>query len=184
MADGVLPRDDGAVFKAGGDVMGEIRDDGREDGGAGFVHATDDGEEVDCGFEASGEETGAGEEEIADGGGLKIERRTWGAGAFKDFEVQVGEDRADEEGLRCRDGAVQGRREVEEGEKLGGGGSWGRRKTMVEEMKDTSIGSWNKADKTALKESSVEVELTAIWYLWFKTWSIIYNQTSIEWHLR
>ncbi|KAL9028832.1 MAG: hypothetical protein Q9196_002847, partial [Gyalolechia fulgens] len=118
-------------------------------GGAGLVDAADDGEEVDCGFEASGEETGAGEEEVADRGGLEVEGRGWGAGAFENFVVQVGEDGADEEALRRRDRAVQGRREVQEGEKLGGGGSRGGRQAVIEEMKDASVGRGNEADQTA-----------------------------------
>lgn len=75
--------------------------------------------------------------------------------------MQVGEDGADEEGLRRRDGAVQGRREVEEGEKLGRGGSRGGRKSVVEDMKDASVGSGNETDETALKGLLVKVEATA-----------------------
>lgn len=55
--------------------------------------------------------------------------------------MQVGEDGADEESLGCWDGMVQGRCEVQKGEKFGGGGCWGGRQTMVEEMEDASVGS-------------------------------------------
>ena len=85
MADGVLTADDGVVFEAGGDVVGEVAGDGGEDGGAGFVDVADDGEEVDGGFEAAGEESCSGEEEVADGGGLKVEGRAGGTSAFEDF---------------------------------------------------------------------------------------------------
>lgn len=71
--DGVLARDDRSVFEPGGDVVREVGYDGGEDSGAGFVDAADDGEEVDCRLEAAGEEAGAGEEEVADGGGLEVE---------------------------------------------------------------------------------------------------------------
>ena len=73
MADGVLARDDGAVFEAGGNVVGEVADDCGEDGRFGFVDAADDGEEVDGRFERAGEEAGPGQEEIAYRGGLEIE---------------------------------------------------------------------------------------------------------------
>lgn len=73
MTDCILPRDYCAILETGGDVMCEIRDDGWEDRGAGFVHAADDGEEVDCGFEASGEEAGTGQEEVSNGGRLEVE---------------------------------------------------------------------------------------------------------------
>ena len=39
MADGILTSDDGAVSEAGGDVVGEIADDGGEDCGFEFVYA-------------------------------------------------------------------------------------------------------------------------------------------------
>ena len=66
MADGVLTRDHATVREAGGYVVREIADDGGEDGGFGFVDAAHYGEEVDCGFEGAGEETGACEEEVPD----------------------------------------------------------------------------------------------------------------------
>lgn len=47
VADGVLAGDGGAVDEAGGDVVAEVADDGGEDGGAGFVDAAHDCEEVD-----------------------------------------------------------------------------------------------------------------------------------------
>lgn len=75
MADGVLACDDGAIGEAGGDVMCEVTDNGREDGCARLVDAADDGKEVDSRFEGTGEKAGPRKEEIADGGGLEVEGR-------------------------------------------------------------------------------------------------------------
>ena len=47
MAYCVLTRYDSSVCEAGGDVVGEIGDDGGEDGGFGFVYVAHYGEEVD-----------------------------------------------------------------------------------------------------------------------------------------
>lgn len=96
MADGVLARDDRAVFETGGYMVREVGHNGREDGGPGLINATDDGEEVDCGFEAAGEEAGAGEEKVPDGGGLEVEGRGWGTRALEDLKVQMGQNGADE----------------------------------------------------------------------------------------
>lgn len=93
--------------------MGKVGDDGRQDGGPGLIDSADDGEQVDCGFKAPGQEPGAGEEEVSDGGGLEIERGAGGPDPFEDFEMQVGKYGADEESLRCRDGLVEGRSKVE-----------------------------------------------------------------------
>ena len=109
VADGVLARDGGPVGEAGGDVVREVAADGGEDGGFGLVDAAHDGEEVDGGFEGAGEEAGAGEEEVADGGGLEVEGRGRGSVALEDLEVQVREDGADEHRLRGRDRVVEGR---------------------------------------------------------------------------
>ena len=65
MADGVLTGYDAPVCEAGGYVVREVADDGGQDGGFGFVHPAHYREEVDCGFEGAGEETGSGEEEVA-----------------------------------------------------------------------------------------------------------------------
>lgn len=48
--------------------------------------------------------------------------------------MQVGEDRADEEGLWRRDGFVEGGGEVEECEEVGGGGLRGGGKAVVEQV--------------------------------------------------
>lgn len=95
MRDGILSRDHRSVFQSRGDMVREIRHDGREDGGPRLVYAADDGEEVDRGFEAAGEETGAGQEKVADGSGLEVESRGWGTGSLQNFEVQVGENGSD-----------------------------------------------------------------------------------------
>ena len=65
VTDGVLAGYDAAVREAGGDVVREIADDGRQYGGFGFVDAAHDCEEVDGGFKGAGEESGAGEEEVS-----------------------------------------------------------------------------------------------------------------------
>lgn len=85
MADGVLACYGARVGKAGGYVVREVGDDGGEDGGFGFVNTADYGEEVDGGFEGAGEEAGAGEEEVAEGGGLEVEGRDGGTVSFEDF---------------------------------------------------------------------------------------------------
>ena len=101
MADGVLARDDASVCEAGGYVVREVADDGGEDGGFGFVYAAYDGEEVDCGFEGAGEETGSGEEEVSYRCGLEVEGRGRRPVALEDLEVEMGEDGSDEHCLRC-----------------------------------------------------------------------------------
>lgn len=65
MAYGILAGDDGPIFEAGGDVVGEVADDAREDCGAGFVHVADKGEKVDGGFKAAREKAGACKEQVA-----------------------------------------------------------------------------------------------------------------------
>ena len=47
MADRVLSCDYGPICKTGRDVMGEVADDGREDGVFGFVYTPYNGEQVD-----------------------------------------------------------------------------------------------------------------------------------------
>lgn len=113
VTDGVLAGDDCAICQPGGYVMGEVGDDGWQDRGPGLIDSTDDSEQVDCGFEAPGQEPGAGEEEIPDGGRLEIERGAWGPDPFEDFEMQVGKYGADKESLRCRDRLVEGKSKVE-----------------------------------------------------------------------
>ena len=73
MADSVLTGYDAPVCEAGGYVVREVADDGGQDGGFGFVDSTHYCEEVDCGFEGAGEETGSGKEEISYRGRLEIE---------------------------------------------------------------------------------------------------------------
>ena len=65
VTDGVLAGDDAAVREAGGYVVREIADDGGQHGGFGPVDAAHDCEEIDCGFEGAGEQSGAGEEQVS-----------------------------------------------------------------------------------------------------------------------
>jgi len=87
--------------------MREVAAYGRYDHCSAFVYTTHDCKEVDGGFEASREKAGAGEEEVTDGGRLEVEDVGGRASAFQDFEIEVGEDGADEESLRSGDGGVE-----------------------------------------------------------------------------
>lgn len=149
VADGVLARDDAAVREAGRDVVREVADDGGQHGGLRLVDAAHDGEEVDGGLEGAGEEAGAGEEEVADRGGLEVEGGGRGPVALEDLEVEVREDGADEHRLRGRNRVVEGGCAGEESEEFGGGGFWGRGKTVVEEVEDMDVGLRNQAYETA-----------------------------------
>ncbi len=152
MTDGVLTGNDAPVREGGGDVVREVADDGGEDGGFGLVDAAHDGEKVDCGLEGSGEEAGAGKEEVAERGGLEVEGRGRGAVALEDLEVQVREDGADEHGLRGRDRVVEGGGAGEEGEEFGGGGGGGGGEAVVEEVEDVEVGLGNQTDEAAWEE--------------------------------
>ena len=57
--DGVLAEDEGAVGKRGGDVVGEVCVDDREDGNM-WRKGADAAKQVDGGFEAAGEESSSG----------------------------------------------------------------------------------------------------------------------------
>jgi hypothetical protein len=109
VADSVLPRYDAAVLETRGNVMGEVAAYGRHDRCSAFVYTAHDCKQVDGGFEASREKAGACEEEVADGGGLEVEHVGGRSSTFQDFEIEVGEDGADEESLRSGDGGVEGR---------------------------------------------------------------------------
>lgn len=89
-------------------MVREVAAYGWDDGCSAFVYTAHDCEEVDGGFEASGEEAGAGEEKVADGGGLEVEDIGGRASAFQDLEIEMGEDGADEESLGSGDGGVEG----------------------------------------------------------------------------
>lgn len=101
VADGYLPRDGRAVFEAGGDVVREVGVDGGEDADVGRDGA-DHGEEVNGGLKGAGEDAGAGQEHVADGGFGKVEGGRW-PGSLDDLEVQGVEDGPDEFSLGRRD---------------------------------------------------------------------------------
>jgi len=109
VADSVLPCYDAAVLETRGNVMREIAAYGWHDRCSAFVYTAHDCKQVDGGFEASREKAGACEEKVADGGGLEVEYVGGRSSAFQDFEIEVGEDGADEESLRSGDGGVEGR---------------------------------------------------------------------------
>jgi hypothetical protein len=71
MRDSVLASNYRPIFQPRGNMMREIAIDSRD-----YIHIFRDPcnrpKEVDSGFERAGEETGAGEEEVPDRGGLEI----------------------------------------------------------------------------------------------------------------
>lgn len=140
MTDGVLACDDCTILQARRDVMGEIRDNGWQHGGPRLVDFADGCKEIDGCFEAAGKQTSAGEEEVADGSGLEVESRARGTCSFQDFELEVGEDGADEKCLSCRDGLIERGCEIEEGEEFSGCFCGGGGEAVVEEIVDCGIG--------------------------------------------
>lgn len=149
VADGVLPGYDATVSQTRGNVMGEIAAYGRHDGGPAFVYTAHDCKEVDGGFEASGEQAGAGEEEVADGGRLEVEDIGGRSSTFQDLEIEVGEDGADEESLRSWDGGVEGRCAGQEGLELAGGGGRGGGEAVIEEGANRKMGWGDQSDQPA-----------------------------------
>lgn len=73
MADGILACDNSAVRKAGRDVMCKVTHYSGENGGSRFIDAANYSKEIDGCFEGTREESSTGEEEVADGGRLKVE---------------------------------------------------------------------------------------------------------------
>lgn len=57
MGDTILAHDDGSIGKGGGDVVGEVGVDGRDDANCIRWHAANTSQEVDGTFKASAEET-------------------------------------------------------------------------------------------------------------------------------
>ena len=101
MTDGVLAGDYASVREAGGYVMREIADNGGQHGGFRLVDASHDCEEIDCGFDGAGEQSGSGEEQVSYRCGLEVEGRDGGSVALEDLEVKMREDGTDEHCLRC-----------------------------------------------------------------------------------
>lgn len=147
VADSVLPCYEATVSQTRGNVMREIAAHGRHDGCPAFVYTAHDCKKVDGGFEASREQAGAGEEEVADGGRLEVENIGGRSSALQDLEIEVGEDGADEESLRSWDGGVEGRCACQEGLELAGGGGRGGRETMIEEGANWKMGWGNQSDQ-------------------------------------
>ena len=101
MRNRVLARDDRAVLQPRRYVVAEVRIDGRHDLHV-VRHGADAGQQVDGALETAREETGAGQEQVADASGLEVEGGGW-PGPLDDLEVDVVEEGADQFALRGGD---------------------------------------------------------------------------------
>lgn len=128
-------------------MVREIAAHRRHDSMAAFIDTTHECEQVNGRLEASREEAGAGEEEVTQGGRLKVEDVGRRPSAFEDLEIEMGEDGADEESLRCGNGSIERRCACEECLKLCGSQGRGSGETVIEECADREMGWGDEPDQ-------------------------------------